>query len=78
MSVVGVVSDQSEQRWGSSLGAQENHSLRGRIWGVTGGLKWKWQGAAAAAAEGPGEVELAEGVAAAWKGLHWSWRWELS
>lgn len=58
----------------SSLGAQENHSLRGKIWRETGGLKWRWQGAAV----GPGEEELAEGVAAAWKGLRWSWRWGLS
>lgn len=35
-----------------------------------------WEGAAAA--EGPEGVELAEGVAAAWKGLRWSWRWGLS
>lgn len=55
--------------------AQENHSPRGRIWEETGGLRWKLQGAAA---EGPGEEELAEGVAAAWKGLRWSWRWGWS
>lgn len=35
-----------------------------------------WEGAAAA--EGPEGVGLAEGVAAAWKGLRWSWRWGLS
>lgn len=39
------------------------------------GLSWMWK---EAAAEEPGEVELAEGVAAAWKGLRWSWRWGLS
>lgn len=37
-------------------------------------LRKRWQGAA----EGLGEGELAEGVAAAWKGLRWSWRWGWS
>lgn len=32
----------------------------------------------AVAAEGPEEAELAEVVAVALKGLHWSWRWGLS
>lgn len=39
------------------------------------GPRWRWQGAAA---DFPGEAEQAEGVAAAWKGLRWSWRWGLS
>lgn len=68
-----------EKRWGSSQGAQGNHSLKGRIWGETGELKWKQRKLAAALVEGLGEVEQVEVGAAVGTGQRWSWRlgWSL-
>lgn len=74
-SAVEVGFDQLEQRWEFSLGAQETHILRDRIWEETGGLRWRLEVAAAAGLEG---VELAEGVAVVSKGLHWSLKLGLS
>lgn len=39
--LVEAVSAPLKKRWESSPGAQENRSLRGRIWRETAELKWK-------------------------------------